>query len=154
MHRRFKCSTKARLSFSGRSHAPVNRADSMDNASSWTVSGSKEAMEVLKNFKQFAKMWRMKYSAVQRSKRFYDAIYCVFLHLKKRFFWGGRGFNPPPPPPSVDRTLITHYLWQWGSCSSPFRPCFVWESWWSSEVMALLITGDVGSWRSWLNEAE
>ena len=32
-------------------HTPVNMADSMENADSWTVSGSQEAMEVLKNFK-------------------------------------------------------------------------------------------------------
>ena len=38
--------TKARLSFSGGPHAPVNMADSMENAGSWTVSGSKEAMKV------------------------------------------------------------------------------------------------------------
>ena len=50
MCRTFECVTKARLSFAGESHAPVNMADSMENAGSWTVSGSKEAMEVLKNF--------------------------------------------------------------------------------------------------------
>ena len=46
-----KCGAKARLSFSGRLHVLVNMADSMENAGSWTVSGSKEAMEVLKNSK-------------------------------------------------------------------------------------------------------
>ena len=51
MRRTFKGGTKARLSFSGGSHVPVNMADSMENASNWTVSGSKEAMEVPNNVK-------------------------------------------------------------------------------------------------------
>ena len=55
MHRTFERGTKARLSFSGGPHAPVNMADGMENAGSWTVSGSKEAMEVPKNFKDFRK---------------------------------------------------------------------------------------------------
>ena len=44
-------------------------ADSIENAGRATVSGSKETMEVSKNFKDFAGMWRGKYCAVQRSKR-------------------------------------------------------------------------------------
>ena len=51
MHRTFEHGTKARLSFSGGPHTPVNMADSMENAGSWTVSGSKEAIEVSKNSK-------------------------------------------------------------------------------------------------------
>ena len=51
MRRTSERCTKARLSFSGGPHAPVNMADSMENAGSWTVSGSKEAMEVPKSFK-------------------------------------------------------------------------------------------------------
>ena len=51
MRRTFERGTKARLSFSVGPHAPVNMADSMENADSWTVPGSKEAMEVPKNFK-------------------------------------------------------------------------------------------------------
>ena len=46
-----RCGTKARLSFSGGPLPPVNMADSMENAGSLTVSGSKEAMEVLKDVK-------------------------------------------------------------------------------------------------------
>ena len=47
-----ECSTKARLSFSGGSHAPVSyMADSTENAGSWTASGSKEVIEGQKNFK-------------------------------------------------------------------------------------------------------
>ena len=33
------------------SHVPLNMADSKENAGSWTVCGSKEVMEVPKNFK-------------------------------------------------------------------------------------------------------
>ena len=56
MRRTFERGAKARLSFSGGPHAPVNMADSMENAGSWTVSGSKEAMEVPKNFKDLRKL--------------------------------------------------------------------------------------------------
>ena len=70
MRRTYERGARARLSFSVGPHAPVNMADSMENAGSWTVSGSKEAMEVPKNF---TKTWRTKYSAVQCSK---GAISC------------------------------------------------------------------------------
>ena len=56
MRRTFERGTKARLSFSGGPHAPVNMADSMENAGSWTVSGTKEAMEVPKNFNDLRKL--------------------------------------------------------------------------------------------------
>ena len=56
MRRTIERGAKARLSFSGGPHAPVNMADSMENAGSWTVSGSKEAMEVPKNFKDLRKL--------------------------------------------------------------------------------------------------
>ena len=45
MCRTSESGTKARLSFSGGPHAPVNMVDSMES----TVSGSKEVMEVSKN---------------------------------------------------------------------------------------------------------
>ena len=51
MRRTFESGTKARLIFSGGPHAPANMADRMENAGSWTVSGSREAIEVPKNFK-------------------------------------------------------------------------------------------------------
>ena len=51
MRRTIERGTKARLSFRAGPHAPVNMADSVENAGSWTVSASKEAMEVLKSFK-------------------------------------------------------------------------------------------------------
>ena len=56
MRRTYERGTKARLSFTGGPHAPVNMADSVENAGSWTVSGSKEAMEVPKNFKDLRKL--------------------------------------------------------------------------------------------------
>ena len=56
MRRASKRGTKTRLSFSGGPHAPVNMAGSIENAGSWTVSGSKEAMEVPKNFKDLRKL--------------------------------------------------------------------------------------------------
>ena len=56
MRRTSEHSAKARLSFSGGPHSPVNMADSMENAGGWTVSGSKEAMEVPKNFKDLRKL--------------------------------------------------------------------------------------------------
>ena len=55
MRRRCECCTKARLP-SGGSHAPVNMADSMEDAGRWTVSGFKEAMEVQKNFQDLRKL--------------------------------------------------------------------------------------------------
>ena len=64
--------TKARISFSGRPHAPVNIVDSIWNVSSWTVSEWQ-----WKSLRIFTKTWCMKYSAVQRSKH---AISCIFLH--------------------------------------------------------------------------
>ena len=56
MRRTFERGTRLKLSFSGGPHAPVNMADSMENAGSWTVSGSKEVTEVLKNFKDLRKL--------------------------------------------------------------------------------------------------
>ena len=55
MRRKIERCTKARLSFSGGPHT-VNMADSIENAGSWTVSGSREAMSVPKNFKDLRKL--------------------------------------------------------------------------------------------------
>ena len=63
MRRTFEYSTKARLSFSGGPHAPANMSDSMENAGSWTVSGSKKAMEVLKNLQKLGVRNIAQYSA-------------------------------------------------------------------------------------------
>ena len=46
MRRTLDCCAEARLSCSGGPLAPVNMANSMENAGSSTISGSKEAMEV------------------------------------------------------------------------------------------------------------
>ena len=56
MRRTIESTTKARLSFSGGPHVPVNMAKSMENAGNWTVSGAKEAMGVPKNFKDLRKL--------------------------------------------------------------------------------------------------
>ena len=56
MRRTYERGTKERLSFFGGPHAPVNRADNMENDGSSTVSGHKEAMEVPKNFKGLRKL--------------------------------------------------------------------------------------------------
>ena len=56
MRRTYECGTKARLSFSGEPHAPVNMADSVENAGSWTVSGCTEAVKVPKNLKDLRKL--------------------------------------------------------------------------------------------------
>ena len=56
MRRMNECGARARFSLSGGPHAPVNMAESMESAGSWTVSGSKEAMEVPKNFKDLQKL--------------------------------------------------------------------------------------------------
>ena len=56
MRRTYERGTKARLSLSGGPHAPVNMADSMQNAGSSTISGSKEAMEVSKNSNDLRKL--------------------------------------------------------------------------------------------------
>ena len=52
MRRTFERGTTATLSFSGGPHAPVNIADNMENAGSWTISGSK----VPKSFKDLRKL--------------------------------------------------------------------------------------------------
>ena len=56
MRRTYERDAKARLSFSGGPHTPVNMADSMENAGRSTVSGSKEAMEVPKIHKNLRKL--------------------------------------------------------------------------------------------------
>ena len=56
MHRTFEHAAKARLSFLTGHALPLNMVDSMENAGSWTVSVSKEVMEVQKNFKDLQKL--------------------------------------------------------------------------------------------------
>ena len=75
MHTMFERGAKARLSFSGGPHAPVNMADSMENAGSWTVSGSKEAMEVPKNSKNLQKLGIQNIAQCSNC-----VISCIFFH--------------------------------------------------------------------------
>ena len=87
-----ECYTKARLSFSGGPHAPVNMADSMGSAGSWTVSGSKEVMEVPKNFKDLQKLGVR--NVVQCTKQT-----CHFLHFSTHIhFHTTRGIGPQAKP--------------------------------------------------------
>ena len=72
MRRTYERGTRARLNFSGGPHAPVNMAESI-NAGSCTDSGSKEAMEVPKNFKDLRKLG-------VRNIALYSASNLRFLH--------------------------------------------------------------------------
>ena len=75
---------ESRLGFSGGPHAPVNMADSMENAGSWTVSGSKEAMEVPKNFKDLRKFGLrniVQYSAANVSRMPFPAFFSTDIHF-------------------------------------------------------------------------
>ena len=76
------------LSFSGGPHVPVNMADSMENAGSWTVSGSKEAMEVPKNFKD---LWKhgiqniAQYSGTNMSRMPFPTFFPTYIHFFHTF---------------------------------------------------------------------
>ena len=77
-----ECSTKVRLSFSGGPHTPVIMADSMENAGSWTASGSKEVMEVQKNFKDLRKLGVQNIArTVQCSKRAISYLFPTNIHF-------------------------------------------------------------------------
>ena len=56
MRRTFAHSTKVRLSFSDRPHAPVNIADSMENADSCSWIQRGDGSQVMKNFKHLRKL--------------------------------------------------------------------------------------------------
>ena len=103
MRRTYERGTKATLSFSGGSHASVNIADSMENASIWTVSGSKEAMEVPKNFKELRKRGVRniaKYSAanVLFPAFFFPSTFTSTLRHVYRSVWPARGAKPRCAP--------------------------------------------------------
>ena len=73
---RARCQSESYLPW--RPHALVNRADSMENAGSWTVSGPKEEMEVPKNFKfhfYLQKTWRARYSAGNISRILFSTTF-------------------------------------------------------------------------------
>ena len=84
MRRTFERGAKARLIFSGGPHAPVNMADSMENAGSWTVSGPKEAMEAPKNFKDLQKRGVRniaQYSGANVTRMPFPAFLSTFIHF-------------------------------------------------------------------------
>ena len=68
MRRTFKRGTKARLSFSSGLHA-VNMAESTENAGSWTVSGSKETMEVPEELQRICENYATTTGIVPASSR-------------------------------------------------------------------------------------
>ena len=100
MCRTFTHGTKVRLSFSDRPNAPVNIADSMENAGScsWIQRGDGSHEEL----QGFAKPWRTKYRRVQRSKH---AIPCFFStdtsSILSAMFTGACG-----PPEKLGFTLM------------------------------------------------
>ena len=101
MRRIFECDGKAKLSFSGGPHTPVNMADSMENAGSWTVSGSKQATEVPKNFKDLLKRGVqniVQYSAANMlfSAGFFptDIHFFHTIHHVYRSVWPAREAKP------------------------------------------------------------
>ena len=100
MRRRCERCTKARLP-SGGSHAPVyNMADSMENAGSSTVSGSKEAMEIPKNFQDLRKLGiqnTAQYSVANVAfPAFYFSTDIHFFHTTRyyRSVWAARQAKP------------------------------------------------------------
>ena len=74
MHRMYGPGTKARLSFSSGPHAPVNMTDSMENANNLTVSGSKEALEVPKNFNDLRKLGTLNIKEIKHASACNDEI--------------------------------------------------------------------------------
>ena len=100
MRRTHERGTKVRLSFSGGPHTSVNMAKSMENAGSWTLSGSKEAMKVLKNFKIATTCC----SEVQRSKRAISYVFSPMTFTSSilcSMFTGACG-----PTEKLSRTLV------------------------------------------------
>ena len=103
MRRTFERCTKARLSFSGGPHAPVNVADSMENVGSWTVSGSKDAMEGPKNLMDLRKRGVQNialYSGENVCRMPFTAFFSSFIHFFQtirhvyRSVWPAREVKP------------------------------------------------------------
>ena len=69
MRTTFERGTKARLSFSGGPHAPVNRADSNVNAGKLDCFWIQRGDGSPKKLQGFAKTWHTKYSTIHRSER-------------------------------------------------------------------------------------
>ena len=81
MRRTIERGAKARLSFSVGPHAPVNMADSMENTGSWTVSGSKEAMEFPKNFKYLRKLGVRNTAQYSAANVPFPTVFFTFIHF-------------------------------------------------------------------------
>ena len=73
--RRYECGTKARLSFSGGPHAPVNMADSMDCFWIQRDDGSAEELQ------GFAKTWRTKCNTVTAQKTCHSLLSSTHIHF-------------------------------------------------------------------------
>ena len=72
---------KARLVFLGGPHASVNMADNVENAGSWTVSGSKETMEVPKNFKNLRKLGVRNIAQYNAAKMPFPVFFSTDIHF-------------------------------------------------------------------------
>ena len=103
MRRTYERCTKARLCFSGAPHVPVNMADSMENVGRSTVSGSKEAIEVPKNYNDMRKRGVRniaQYSEANVSRMPFTAFFSTFIHFfhtvrhVRRSMWPAREANP------------------------------------------------------------
>ena len=78
-------------------------ADNMENVDSWTVSGSKEAMEELQGF---AETWCTKYSTVQCNKCMpFPADFSTKIHF---FHTIAMFIEMCGPPQKLSLTLVPH----------------------------------------------
>ena len=96
MRRTFEHGTRVRLNFSGGPHTPVNMANSIENAGSWTVSGCKEGRKSQRTSRICEKL------GIQNIAPYSAANTCHFL----RFF-------PPTFTSSILSTMFT------GECCLP-----------------------------------
>ena len=99
MRRTFERNTKARLSFSGGPHAPVNMAESMENAGNSTVSGSKEAMKDSKNSRicENLRQNKAQYSAANAPFSVFFSTDIHFFHIIRQVYrsvWPAREAKP------------------------------------------------------------
>ena len=77
MRRTFERGTKARLSFPGGPRSYINMTDVWKVPTVWVLRGDGSPVEL----QGFTKTWRTKYSAVQRSKSFQNAIFSTYIHF-------------------------------------------------------------------------
>ena len=89
MRRMYERSTKARLSFSGGPHAPVNMANSMENVGSWTVSGSRGDGST-ENFKDLRKRGVRNIAQYSAANVPFPAFFLsdiLFFHTIRHVYW-------------------------------------------------------------------